>query len=80
MPMHVPIIPELCLLPRSAYYSKNYASILGTRLPHRLTGSAELAIVINELTDRGGGSTQGMGLGEGEQMCTHISEVYWKVW
>ena len=32
MPMHIPIIPELCLLPRSAYYSKNYTSILGTRL------------------------------------------------
>jgi len=68
------LVAEKCLL------FQKLCSILGTRLPHRLTGSAELAIVINELTDRGGGSTQGMGLGEGEQMCTHISEVYWKVW
>ena len=47
--MHVPIIPELCLLPRSAYYSKNYASILGTRLVVAHSMCQVLCLAVAEL-------------------------------
>ena len=47
MPMHVPIIPEFGLLPRSA---KNYANILGARLLYIGVLTRDWAYTIGFLT------------------------------